>query len=502
MSIWRTLFWKELHEHKWKMLSLLAIVVSLLVVSAIESNIEIGLVAAVYGYVFVGPIYVAMGVSSAEPASRSIAFVRALPISAWRAGVARVVVGWFVLLTPLVAALLLCELSFIFNPDSYKQFEGMQRSLHVSSAHRAALCIVAMGIGISTNLYAWILVASINQKTELRTGLVGLVTVVLLFFVSVLVINEKSPGQIGTQMDLTWLILSIGPFLWIWGSVRPENLSELWSSGLMVQLLTNAVLLTWAACRYGRLPLLNFPTWKVRQPVDSQVHSALKPPFASPERALLWMQVRESVPIALCGLAIMLMLIFIQQPSNQSEMSREISPIIGSVLALIIGIGVFVPHLQPELHTFWRSRPISPRLWFWLKYFSGAFVIAVCYDLPLLLLDRGYHSSYAVSFAFPILLHLFIYSMAVLAACGIRHAVYSGVLAIGATMAILLPPEVFQGIPTSFSFFQAWHDSTRSVGFAALWNNVMHATLLIGPLIACSALLAAWLIRRDISVSQ
>ena len=73
MNIWRILLWKEFHEHKWKMLALTAIVLSVLIAGSIGNARDLfGLGAALYGYALIGPLYVAMGVSSGERSNRSM----------------------------------------------------------------------------------------------------------------------------------------------------------------------------------------------------------------------------------------------------------------------------------------------------------------------------------------------------------------------------------------------------------------------------------------------
>ena len=45
---------------------------------------------------------------------------------------------------------------------------------------------------------------------------------------------------------------------------------------------------------------------------------------------------------------------------------------IGLAVAMIVGIGVFLYDVGPGLSSFWRSRPINPNLWFWIKFSQWA----------------------------------------------------------------------------------------------------------------------------------
>ena len=42
---------------------------------------------------------------------------------------------------------------------------------------------------------------------------------------------------------------------------------------------------------------------------------------------------------------------------------------LGFFIVIVAGIGVLLDDLKPGLHTFWRSRPINPDLWFWAEIF-------------------------------------------------------------------------------------------------------------------------------------
>lgn len=489
MSIWQTLFWKELHEHKWKLLSLVVIVTSVLIAQLMADDLEAGLVLVTNGFVLAAPIFVGMGVGAGEQSNGAISFVRSLPIPTWQSGLVRVVVGWFVLIVPLLVALVLCEVALVLAPE--EKFSGMRQSLGgrsagVDSASDALLLIIGFSIAVSTFLYAWILFTTMNQKTELRAGLTGLLTVVLLIFCAISV---------------------------------DEYLDEI-SFGFAAVILAATGLLGWLAVRtYGESPLFDLPALKENAHDDHSANSPLQQPLASPDKALMWMQLRESAPIVLCGLVLTALIASI----NGSAIDAwAVGAFIGCILALVIGVGSFVPQLQPELHTFWRSRPISPSRWFWLKYLAGATVLVCCYDLPLAALHfialhyhpnnvhlHGRGLTSVVYACFPIMLHLLVYSCVVLTSCGIRHAIYSALLGVAAVLLVLLAPEAIRVVPHQLSFIGLWQQANSYLWYDASWNaassilqSVFNASLLLGPLVIGCALLAHWLIRKDISAAS
>ena len=63
-----------------------------------------------------------------------------------------------------------------------------------------------------------------------------------------------------------------------------------------------------------------------------------------------------------------------------------ITAMIGLLVALIVGIGMFDQDLGPRLNDFWRSRPIHPDLWFWTKYLAGLSILGLA--LVLARVDR------------------------------------------------------------------------------------------------------------------
>jgi len=193
-------------------------------------------------------------------------------------------------------------------------------------------------------------------------------------------------------------------------------------------------------------------------------------------------------------------------------------PVIGCVLALLVGVGTFVSELQPDLYTFRRSRPIAPGSWFWFKFIGGAIALVGLFDFPCMLLtwSGGVRtSSPGFAAVFPMLLHLLCYSIAVFMACSVRHSSYSTVLAVGVLMLILVPELADFGVPRLLSFFTMWRDaavgSSRliAIGDPRLWPSgvlavacLCPAFILVGAIVIPTTLAAAYLVKRDISVGS
>jgi hypothetical protein len=57
--------------------------------------------------------------------------------------------------------------------------------------------------------------------------------------------------------------------------------------------------------------------------------------------------------------------------------------IVGVMVAVVAGVGVFLDDLSPGLNGFWRSRPIQSGQWFIVKYVVGLLVTIVTLAVPL-----------------------------------------------------------------------------------------------------------------------
>ena len=57
--------------------------------------------------------------------------------------------------------------------------------------------------------------------------------------------------------------------------------------------------------------------------------------------------------------------------------------IVGVMVAVVAGVGVFLDDLSPGFNGFWRSRPIKIGQWFVVKYVVGLLVTIVTISVPL-----------------------------------------------------------------------------------------------------------------------
>jgi ABC-type transport system involved in multi-copper enzyme maturation permease subunit len=126
---------------------------------------------------------------------------------------------------------------------------------------------------------------------------------------------------------------------------------------------------------------------------------------------------------------------------------------LGFFIVIVAGIGVLLDDLKPGLHTFWRSRPINPDLWFWTKFLTGLTITAIALGIPLLLAlgimlpYREYHRE--VIFTIPAV-YLSIYCFAVVAMALVRQPIYAAIFAIG--LIAFCSFTIERLLPRSFEF--------------------------------------------------
>lgn len=515
-SPWAILLWKEWHEQKWKLLSLTAIVLSVFLILLFDnaSMAVTAIVPTMYLYSAFAPLFAAMGIAASEHSLRSIEFVRAQPIELWKIAGVRWVSGALVVIMPLAACVLLFLAVVVIWPQNSIP-KGMGNTLH-STVVTIAFTYFGLAAAISLNLYAWIVAICVNQRTEFRAGLIGLISMVVLVFVGLFAAVRVGDGFFGR--GYSWVPLfafGISPLAPLGlASLTPSKL-DVTTEILCCQFVVNAGLFLLMIRRYGGAAWLS--GWKAKwERRNTASPRELGVPLATPWRALFWMQVRESLPMGTVGFSVVCLTTFVV---DSFYYPMGFCAFVGSLLALLIGVGSFVHELEPKLHSFWRSRPISPAAWFWLKFAAGFFVLVALFDLPYFLLAWGQYiypwSFYRPEFAiplgskapsliialFPLLLHLLVYSLAVLAACAIRHSVYSTVIAVCVVLAVLLPGEVhWAGLPQWLSFFHLWSTAHSLVAWRPGLNFAI-AALLVTAIALPATLLAAWLIKRDIALN-
>ena len=519
MKIWRNLFWKEWHEQKWKLLALTAIALSLCVALLFQDlgNVAFSLISTTYAYAVLAPILMGMGVCSGEHASGVIQFVRAQPISIRRMATVRWIAGACVLLIPLLCVTAICWIVMCFEDQVGAQSVRTDAAFTLIPGWGETFTLFFLtvaGMAACLNLYSWIVAVAVNQRTEFRAGLIGLLVTVLMFFVG---IGGMSAWE-NHRPNISVFCLMSSPMVSL-GIVDFIRHSLPWLAVLAViwQMLLTIGLMQVMVFRYGREERWLSGDFFKRTKSSATEAYQLGKPQPSQWRALLWLQMRQSMPVCMVGLCLVPTIV-LMTGGYAADSFDSMYPTIGCVLALLIGVGSFVTELQPGLHAFWRSRPISPTSWFWFKFIGGAIALIGLFDVPCMLLTWSgivRTSSPGFAAAFPMLLHILFYSVAVFMACSVRHSSYSTVLAVGALMLILVPELADFRVPRSLAFFTMWNDATSACrishvpDYPILWKTIYGSALylppafmLIGAIVIPITVATAYLVKRDISIGS
>jgi hypothetical protein len=362
-------------------------------------------------------------------------------------------------------------------------------------------------VGIMINVFLWTTATGVNQSTEIRAGLAGLIAIfawiVLVWIVSSVVFW---PGHTVSEFRfyLVGSLVLMSPF----GTAfllaeSPEVQAVVWScTGICLQVTVAAVLIGVWLVRYVRFSVgPRRVAASGALPAGGQ-RAGLRPPCRSPLRALAWKQWRECLPICAAGLVLILGWTALLVLSQAGHIDRrgsghfllattrtlvKLTTGLGPVIALVVGVGAFVAEMQPKLLGFWRSRPVSPSQWFWTKYLTGATVVLVFLLGPMVLVGTCAWLTGADITPPRHLLHsavwswvlLFAFTTAVCLTCVVRQPVYAGILSLGCLLGVALAPEVFE----SLSWLR-WH-KLRTFGECVTFS------LCLGALTA-GVLLFAW----------
>lgn len=394
-------------------------------------------------YTTVGAIVLAMTVACGERQSGALWFSVSLPVSIRRYAAVRLVVGLVVLLTPiLIVSCLIAiglDLELIqFEMQNHRGNVFTYSFITSSTAIGQLARVTAIAMVSTAQLYLLLCMAGCWLRTPAKVALFGaILAVALLVMIGLPGERGMSPNEVAAfgiffpqslSFQLHAISLSVGV---------PLALASAWLAGVGY-LFTRF---------YGREPepverirgrwwLLAIPPFFSRQTV----------PLRSRFLAMLWLELRQAGPLVLCGLILSAMLaIYFMLPGEElSEWGTNFQSALSTttflfalVWATVVGTSLYSSDLSDSLGGFWRSRPISPRVWFWCKYVVGLVTLLIVIDGTTLLVSwnppqegtiPGSGTGWAYLACVP-LLHTIMYTAAVLGSCGLRRSGLGGVVA-------------------------------------------------------------------------
>ncbi len=219
--------------------------------------------------------------------------------------------------------------------------------------------------------------------------------------------------------------------------------------------------------------------------------------------AMIWLEIRQSMPLAAFGLLLaVLVSIADLLTENQHGYSFGTALLmnlpgstwgVGMLWAIVVGSGLYSADLGSGLGAFWRSRPISPDLWFWTKFVVGLAAVVVVLDGVTIMVS--WHSprespttgmSWAYVGCFPII-HALMYALAVLGTCWFRRPVIGGIVGI---LGYALPTVVIETFPTTnclepINVFNALLDAERTghVDFTQHGYPLVYGALVVSTVV-------------------
>jgi hypothetical protein len=342
-------------------------------------------------YSLFAALVLAVRTSHGERTDGTLAFSAALPVPMRRMGTVRIVSAVATLAIPIVIAAGI--LSIALASGLVEQVEPRHLDPHTPLPQRATAALLT----------------SIEQLGNV-TAIAILGGVELLLLLSLLGCYMRSQAQIGLVGAVMALgsIIAAGMF-WdlvryplaqrIYGVLLPQSLVAHWgyidehgsytdhelaryhwitmSLSLPVLAIIGRLFIT----RYGALRGSSTPAKPRRfriafPPILSRI------PIRLPGRlpAMIWLELRQSMPLATFGfLLAVLMTIASVLIERQHGYSFGISVLmnlpssiwfVAMLWAVVVGSGLYSADLSTGLGAFWRSRPISPDLWFWTKSLS------------------------------------------------------------------------------------------------------------------------------------
>jgi hypothetical protein len=443
-TIWHSLAWKEWHEHKWKIAALSTIVLGVALVASVTGTrweaIEIAYSIALYSLVPLA-IYIASFDATAERSCGTLPQLQALPMTPWKLASVRLVAGLATSVLPIIPPLTLVLLIRSLNANSAVSLlrdllriswcgETIPVAPWIWSVYVAGLCAIVV-----VSFYLWIVSAAARRKDEVSGTAAGFVVVAVLWLSYAWVAHLMHQIGWGRFADF-WYCLLPGGLIFALQNLRGIELA----AACVIALVVHAALIIWFIRRF-LLPMTDSPGSSLNAAAANRQMS-LRAPSKFVFTAIIWKQLREIGPIAVLGVVAIVAFVgsiyasdpvAFSEPHQLKKMAEMVIAVVGFMVTTTAGVGVFLNDLSPPLNSFWRSRPINPNHWYWLRFFTCSAVLVALLAFPLIFISHVTRipiQSGEVTLNFYVTLCT-LFTCAVAMTCLIRRAIYAAVLSIG-----------------------------------------------------------------------
>ncbi len=468
-SIWLSLFWKEWHEHKWKLVSLTALCTLGLCLFGLSGphSLQQGVHAIAHFYAMLAGIFLGMSTAGRESSRNTLPFLQSLPVPMWQPAAAKLLVVLCTATLPILAlTCIYCVWHTFYSISgidlSQSNWYGPNNKFYNWGISNWLVATILSSILVASSLILWIAAAGANRSDEIRAGAIGFLIVCLIWLPLAFGLNIADKWDLPMLKYWVGILFAAAPggVAFVGTGYGSQGSTDWWQNFLPYlesAIVGHGCVLIWYLRHYGKAGPGTSRTDGKTLALASSGYQYLAPPMRSQLTAIAWKQVRETGPLALLAIAGVLLLTTISHFTNDYQVCRHnLGETLGGITAsvcffvtLVTGIGVFLEDLKPQVDQFWRSHPVDYRLWFGVKFVVGATILAVTFGslmlLALLLSDRSLfggdpHPATAVGFTG--LVFLLIYTLSMATYCILRQPLYAAVLTFGLLFAGIIIPQL------------------------------------------------------------
>lgn len=420
----------------------------------------------------VAAIVLAARAAQGERTDRTLSFTTSIPVSIRLVATVRIVGAILTLAIPIAIGALIIAIALAVGwleqatprPIPAEYIQMPQRPVAAASIALEQLasvsCIAFLG---GVELLVILSLCGLYLRSQARVG--GLGAVVALVFLAI-----AEPIWTGsTRWPLGQLLYGIAlpqSLVVHWGygdatgSYADHELAQYRWWSLMLAL----PLLAWIAwgyvVRYGKVGAVDRVDKLSRARFAlPNLLSKVAIPLPTRWAALLWLELRQSLPLACYGLILAILVTVVgklgQTGTGWVEAVRGELPhsvfFVGILWAIVVGSSLYSTDLGAKVGSFRRSRPIPHTMWFWNKFFIGLAAMLLVMDGTTILVSWTAPQpsllsgmSYTYIACMP-LFHALFYSLAVMGTCLFRRPLIGGVLAILSYSAVSIALTTFPG---------------------------------------------------------
>ncbi len=379
----RSLLWKEFREHIFKMLTLLAILLALVIWT--ESSIVPRTLRGSWeplwiGAAYLAPVWLGAMTITNEKSWRTEIILASLPISRTVVFVIKTISGVLTFVLPLTLSLFVGEFSMA-------PWERPTCFAMIVASVTLYMIILCIGMGIR------------------REGVAAIAGVLILLISGIWYVVVGSLLSHSGMVGVCWWLLAANPFGVVWAvsdshaSVGYVLFGQIWATGAYWVV---------SAKRYARDPLLSGGASVV--PASVVVIPML--PKAVLRHPLIWKERREQLSILILTAIVgfVLAILFgvlagrgsgwrpnpgLMAFNDTLAMFFMMGTTIPTIVAAILGISAISADMDDATAAFWQSRPIRAAHLFWSKYFFallGLMGLGLFFEIPYVVSTHPAHS--------------------------------------------------------------------------------------------------------------